>query len=221
MRIRMTLPPASRNTLGATLYDSKFIKVSIRLLQDSVWNWATEIGALIGQRIARKQVVDVTNNLLSQSTLGATFASATAITVAEIQKLFHSVDKAYRDMPSCAWMLHDQLALYLENLVDGNGRSVLYSSLAGINDQGPVETLRRKQVIINNAMPSTVAASNKTVLIGAMDRFHIRDAGELQVIRCQERFIELQLYGFIGWLASDSVLQDAGEHPIVYGQQHS
>jgi HK97 family phage major capsid protein len=100
----------AKMTLNAFDYDTKWIQISMELLQDSNINIESFIGELLGERLARRVNVELTtgdgtgdpNGIVVASAAGKTAASTTAFTADEVIDLLHSVDPAYRASPKAA-----------------------------------------------------------------------------------------------------------------------
>ncbi|HSW62259.1 MAG TPA: phage major capsid protein, partial [Dissulfurispiraceae bacterium] len=113
--------------LGAHMYTSRIIRVSIQLLQDSAFNIETHLAGIMGTRLGRITNTEFTlgtgtgqpQGVQTGATLGvaATAGSATSITHANIVNMEHSVDPAYRI--GAEWMFHDTTLRALKQMVDG------------------------------------------------------------------------------------------------------
>ena len=92
-------------TMKAYKYSSKYMKVSVELLQDSSVNLPSTIGAALGVRFGRGQNAHFTTGtgtgqprgvVTDAANSGITAAAANVITWQEVLNLIHSVDIAYR-----------------------------------------------------------------------------------------------------------------------------
>lgn len=210
-------------TLNAWLYNSKFINVSMQLLQDSVIDLPSEIGTMAGERIGRIQADHTaTGSGTGQpaglctasvgSSLGRTAASATAISTADILHLMHSVDRAYR--PGAAFMMHDSILLAVRLLVDTLGRPIFQPSY----NEGEPDKILGHPVIINNSMDSTIASTKKTMLFGDFGgNYIIRDALDPYFARLNELFMGAAQIGFIAFQRMDArILNNAAIKHLVH-----
>jgi len=217
-------------TLGAYKYSSKLVLVPIELIQDSAFDVQGFVADALGVRQGRIQNNHFTvgtgssqpNGVVTAATLGVTGASGQTGTILynDLVGLLHSVDPAYR--PGSQFMLADATAAVIEKLVDGNGRPLLNSSLAGIN--GTVSagqagkatyTILGYPVVINQDV-ATMAASAKSVLFGDFSKYIIRDVLDLMLVRFAEKYMDFGQIGFVAFMRTDGNLQDAGSHPIKY-----
>lgn len=208
----------------AYVFSSKIVKVPTTLLDDSAFNLAQYLGAILGERVGRslnrKCTTGTGNNqpkgVVTAATLGRTTAAAGAITADDIFRLEHSVDPAYRN-PSCAYMMHDSIVLEVRLLKNGTGS---YIWRDGLMDNRP-DTLNGRRLVLNQHMDSALSASNKTMLFGDFSRYKIRRVKQLVLRRLTERYAEFNQEGFVALLRADGNLLDAGTAPIKYMQQHA
>jgi len=66
---------------------------------------------------------------------------------------------------------------------------------------------------------SQIATTNKTVLFGRLDKYAVRRAGAMTVLKLTERAIDFGQVWFVGWIRRDGALLDAGSHPVKALQQ--
>lgn len=222
-----------QNVLNAYKVDSGFIKVSWELTTDSVLDLSAFIAEQSGIRVGRKiNVLSISTGagsgsgptpILTSATNAVTSASATAIVYAELVKLYHSVDPLYRDAPGCCWVWHDSTQQALEDIVDGNSRPLWNSSLEGLGGDFP-RTLKGKPYYINQSMPS-FAAGAKVMLFGDLRKVIIRRVnggeGGFNVMRFNELFAANGLVAYLTWMRYDSLLSDAGQHPVKMLTMHA
>jgi len=190
----------SKVSLQSFKYSSKLVLASIELLQDSVIDIPALLGDLLGERLGRIQADHFTTGtgtgqpqgMVTGAQAGVTAASATAITVDDLLQTLHSVDRAYRD--NASWMMSDQLLLAIRRLKDTLGRPIFAESYI----EGEPNRILGYPVFINNSMTGTIASGNKTVVFGQLDKYVVRDALDIQVIRLDERYAD---YGQVGFVA--------------------
>jgi HK97 family phage major capsid protein len=184
-------------TLKAYKYNSKPMKVSNELLNDSGVDIEGLIADTLATRIARivnTQFTTGDNTAKPQgitigATAGKTTTSGTAITFGEIIDLVHSVDAAYRKSPSARFMLHDLILAYLKKLSIGSSDArPLWTPSFQV---GAPDTIDGFRYLINNDMASTVAINNITMLFGDMKKYMIRQVNGYIVKRLNERFADL------------------------------
>lgn len=178
--------------LDAYVFDTTFVKFSMELAQDSVFQVEALLGSLLGERlgrIANSQLSTGTgssapNGIVTASTLGKTAASATAITSDEIIDLLHSVDPAYRQSPKARFMFNDSTLAAIRKLKDGQGN---YLWQMGDVTTGQPGTLLGYRYSINQAMDS-IATGKKVILFGDFGKYFVRKVGSPVIGVMRERF---------------------------------
>lgn len=206
--------------LGAHKFTSDPLKASYEVLRDSPIDLVGLIGTALGERLGRivndKATTGSGGNTMQGVTVGATLgvtaASATAIAYDEVIDLEHSVDPAYR--PNGAYMLHDDIVLYLRKLKDGNGQPLWAQSV----NAGTPDRLNNRPYIVNQSM-ATLAAGNRTIVFGDLSMYKVRQVAEVRIIRLVELYRENDQDGFIAFAEFDGGVLDAGTHPIKYLKQ--
>lgn len=200
--------------VSAFKQSSDVILVSQELLEDSGVNLASEVNAMLAERIGRGQNAAFTTGtgsgapqgIVTGASAGVTAASATVIAPDEIKNLVHSVDPAYRGLPSVGFMMHDNVLLAVRKLKDGDNRYLWQDSI----QLGQPDRLEGFPVTVNQAMASTIATTAVTMLFGAFEKFLIRDVRDVRLYRLEELYRANDQTGFVAFLRSDSrVLQAA------------
>lgn len=212
-------PTFGRVIFRAYKYTSDFIKVPVELLEDSAFQLASLLGELQGEAIGRiqadhfttgtgvNQPTGVVTSILAASATQAA-ASATAIAFDDIINLQHSVDPAYR--AGAIFMCHDSILAAIRKLKDGQGR-YLWSSGTQV---GAPDTINGAPVVNNQSMDSSIASGAESLLYGDFSKYKIRDAGDIRMVRLNERFADSDQVAFIAFLRSDGNLLNAGVAPI-------
>ena len=181
-----------QKVLNAYIYDTEFVRWSIELSQDSVFNWEELLGGLLGERLGRRANTELTtgdgtgdpNGIVTASSLGKTAAAVAAITSDELIDLQHSVDPAYRVSPKCRWQFNDTTLKAIRKLKDGQGQ---YLWNGGDLARGISPTLLGFAYSINQAMASP-ATGNKTVIFGDHSKYYVRKVGQPIIGVMRERF---------------------------------
>lgn len=156
--------------LDAYVYDTEFVKFSMELAQDSIFNMEALLGALLGERLARIANRELTvgdgagdpNGVATASSLGKTAAATAAITGDEIIDLLHSVNSAYRRSPKARFMFADTTLAAVRKLKDGQGNYLWQMGDVKTKQPG---TLLGYPYSINDDMDS-LAAAKKVMLFG-------------------------------------------------------
>lgn len=180
-----------QKVLNAYLFDTEFVKWSIELSQDSIFNWEQLLGQLLGERLGRRANTELTvgdgtgdpNGIVTASSAGKTAAAATAILADELMDLMHSVDPAYRMSPKCRWMFNDSTFKAIRKMKDGNGQYMWDAGISG----GPGPSLLGKPYAINQAMAS-IATTTKPIVFGDFGKYFVRKIGSPVIGVMRERF---------------------------------
>ena len=206
-------------TFGAFKYTSKLVLVSEELMRDSAFNLTSELGSLLGERIARILNENFTtgsgsgqpNGVITAASSGKTAASASAITAGEIIDLFHSVDPSYRDSASSVWMCNDSTVAAIRKLTDGQGQFLWQAGMqAGIPDR-----LYGRAVVVNQIMQD-IGASEYPLIFGDFSLYKIRDVAGVRLYRMNERYRDYDQTGFVIFSRHDGNLLNAGTNPVKY-----
>lgn len=184
-------------SLGAYKLDS-LVQVSNELLRDSGLDLANEIAAILGERIGRKEAAffatgtgsSQPQGVVTGASAGATAATTTTITLANIMSLVNSLDFAYQQ--GASFMLHQSVWNTILQLADSQNRPLF---LDLINGNSP--RLLGYPVVVNNNMASSIASGNVTMLFGDFSKYYIRQAGDLEIIRMDERYADAYQTGFM------------------------
>jgi HK97 family phage major capsid protein len=204
--------------LDAYIVSSDIIKSSVALLEDEEVNLVQVISDILAERIARKENALLTtgtgssqhNGVVTASAVGKTTAGATAITADEVIDLFHSVDPSYRT--GANWMMHDNIALYLRKLKDGDNQYLWSPGL----QSGLPDRMLGAPVSINQDMQSSVATATKTVLFGDFKKYKVRRVRQLRFRRLTELYAGNDQEGFVAVIRSDGDLLNAGTNPVKH-----
>jgi len=181
-----------QKALDAYVYDTEFVKFSMELAQDSVFNMESLLGSLLGERLARIANRELTvgdgtgdpNGVVTASSAGKTAAAAAAIASDELIDLLHSVNQAYRRSPKARWMFADTTLAAIRKLRDGDGN---YLWVMGNVQTGVPGSLLGYNYSINDDVPA-IAASAKPVIFGDLSRYFVRKVGSPVIGVLRERF---------------------------------
>lgn len=179
-------------SLDAYIADTEWVKWSYELNQDSAFNVESLLGALLGERLARKANAWLTTGtgtsqpkgIVTASALGVTAASATVFTSDELIDLKHSVNAAYRRSPKARWMFADTTLKAITKLKDGDGN---YLWQMGDVRTGAPATLLGHPYSINDDMAS-IATGTKPILFGDFGAYYVRKIGAPVIGVVRERF---------------------------------
>jgi len=178
--------------LGAYVYDTEFVKFSMELAQDSIFNMESLLGSLLGERLGRIANRELTigdgsgdpNGVVTASTLGKTAVATAAITGDEIIDLLHSVNAAYRRSPKARFMFADTTLAAIRKLKDGDGNYLWQMGNVQVGQPG---TLLGHRYEINDDMASLGAAA-RVMLFGDFSKYFVRKVGTPTIGVLRERF---------------------------------
>ncbi|MER9623997.1 phage major capsid protein [Mesorhizobium sp. M0222] len=178
--------------LEAYDFNTKFVKFSWQLAQDSIFNMEALLADLLGERLGRLANAQLTtgtgtsapNGIVTASTLGKTAASATAIAADELIDLIHSIDPAYRQSPKVGFQFNDLTLAAIRKLKDGQG-NYLWAH-GDYQTQEPSRVLGYRYYI--NQAVANIATGNKTVIFGDFGKYWVRKVGSPVIGVLRERF---------------------------------
>ena len=201
---------------------SSLVKVSAQLLQDSAFDLNSFLVEAMGERIARATNAAFTTGDASSkpqgivvgSSLGNTAAGATAITADDVLDLIYSVDASYRNKPSFGLMAHDNIISSIRAL--GVGSSNDYPIWQPGMAVGQPDRIFGVPVYVNNDMQSSIATATKTMIAADFSKYVVRNAGGVQFLRLNERFMNELEVGFIAYKRADgAVLNSAAVKHLI------
>lgn len=217
---------------GAFKYSSLMIPISVELLQDTILNMPAIIGEAAGVRIARIQNSHLTTGASSDSVpsgivggsttrssqLGVTSSTYAQLIFTELMALQHSVDAAYRVAPTVQWMFSDDTLLKMKQ-VTLQSSHVAPLWLPSVRVGSP-DTILGRSYVVNSNMPnyeSTGGAQTKPVAFGDFNKFIVRDALDIDLIRLDERYADQHMVGFVAIARMDagSIQYGAIKHLIT------
>jgi HK97 family phage major capsid protein len=220
-----TDPSFGSKDLGAHMYTSKIVRISIQLLQDSAFGLEGWLAGALGARLGRITNRHFTTGsgdgqpegIVTACGEGVTDASLT-MDYTDLVDLEHSVDPAYRSA-GAEWMFHDTSLSKLKQMKDDDERPIWLPGVA----VGAPDTILGYSYIINQAMAQAVAGA-KAILFGDFSYYFIRDVMDLRVLRLEEKFAEYLQVGFLAFLRTDglfatpSEVEDTANVPVKYLQ---
>jgi HK97 family phage major capsid protein len=217
-------PTVASNTFGGFTYKTNPIAITMELEQDSFESTMQILMAAFGVGLARGIGADLVNGsgsgapmglLTAAADSGITTAAAGAISSTDIESIYFSVNRAYRNSPKCAWVMSDAVYQLIRVQKDTNGRPLL-------NIVEDKELLFGKRVLISPSVPS--AAGSKGIIFGDLSQFAVRIVGSPEVKRASEvpGYFEKGIALYTGWLRVDSGLIAPGSvAPVTYATLHA
>lgn len=208
--------------VGAFMYTSKIVLVSLQLLQDSAFDVGAYLARKLGIRIARAQNAHFTTGtgagaqpagIVPGATSGKVGATGQTLTVIydDLVDLVHSVDPAHR--LGAGFMMHDSSLKVIKKLKDTQNRPLW---LPGIAVKEP-DTILGYPYTVNQDI-AVMAANAKSILFGDLAKYFIRRVKDTQVLQLRERYADFAQVGFVAFARADGALLDAGSNPVKFYQ---
>jgi len=200
-------------SLSAWKYTSGVVLVSSELLNDSAIDVEGTVREAMGERIGRIGNTHLTTGsganqptgIVTGAAVGPTSVSGVAITFDDVIELFHSVDPAYREDPSCRFQFNDMTLKSLRKLKDSYGRYIWQP--VNVATAQPA-TILDKPYSVNQAMAG-IGVNNKAMIFGAHRYYVVRRVMEFAIRRLVERYADFDQTGFIGFMRMDGQLLQA------------
>ena len=186
------------------------IKVSEKLLKDSVFNLEAYISREFARRIGNKEEeAFFTGDGSGKPTgilaatggaqLGVTTAGATAVTMDEVLDLFYSLKAPYRN--KAVFVMNDATVKAIRKLKDGQGQYLWQPSLQA----GTPDTILNRPVYTSAYVP-TIAAAAKTIVFGDFSYYWVADRQGRVFKRLNELFAVTGQVGFVATQRVDGKL---------------
>ena len=205
----------SRRSCGAFTYLTSVYPVSMELVQDARYDISADIGDCLGERLGRGSAAHFATGagttqpegFIPAATIGKTCASASAITYAELVDFYNSVDPAYQNHPSAAFVMNQSTLGYLWKIVDGASRPLFWNANNDLTQSGKL-SLFGKPIVVDQGVAS-ITGSAKVMAFGAWNQFIIRDTLDPQVFVQREALLASDFaLGFIGAHRTDCLLKN-------------
>lgn len=178
--------------LDAYVFDTEFVRFSMELAQDSIFNIEAVLADLLGEGLGRRANTELTtgdgtgdpNGIVTASTKGLDAAAQAAVTADELIDLIHSVDPAYRQSPKVRFMFNDSTLAAIRKLKDGEGR---YLWSQPDFTRGVTGTLLGYPYSVNQAM-ADLGTGAKSIIFGDFGKYFVRKVGSPVIGVMRERF---------------------------------
>ena len=219
-------PAFTSKLLSVDTVSVGLVKISVQELQDSSFDLENWLKTKMGMRYGRglENVLNNGNGSNCQGLISAAHQTVTAIGAnganaaagdgsdgigyTDIAALYSSLDPAY--LSNAKWQMNSATKGFLLGVKDGFGRPLFIPNPSS----GAFDTLIGAPVVMNQSLPSIAAGNVGTVLFGDfVEGFMFREAGNLEIVRFNETFMNQLEIGFIGYARIGSTSLDAGTHP--------
>jgi len=207
--------------LKAFSLKSNIVKASWEVLQDSEFDMNADIFDDLRDDIGRGMAYYLVKGaghsssenygIETAATASGVSAAASALTRDNIVDLLHSVDIAYRNLPSARFGLNDSTLKAIRKLTIGTSddRPLWQPGIAA----GVPDTIEGYKYFVDNDIDA-IGAGLTSMYFGAFEKFIVRIVKEMTLVRLDERYADYGQVGFLMWMRMDSNLKDAGTHPI-------
>jgi len=214
------------NSLGAHMFTSRLIKVSLQLLQDTGIDLESFIGRKAGERIGRRLNRALTVGSGTGEPQGIVTGATNVLTLAagntgvvnafwkSLVDLELKVDAAYREGGNVAYMLNDTTLGAIMKTEDADGRPLWQPSIR----DGVPGTINGRRYVVNNQMASP-AANAKTIVFGDIRQgYVVRNVSGGGMLRLSERYAEQLQVAFLMFSRHDGLVDDQAAIAVL---QHS
>lgn len=195
-------------TIDVYRYSSKKIAVPWELIQDSMFDIEAYIQDILAMRMGRIRGAHTTTGtgtaqprgIVTGSGAGktGTTGQTTSVIYDDLVDLEHSVDPAYRGLPSVGFMMHDTSLARVRKIKDTQGRPIFVPGYEQGNPGGAPDRLLNRRIVINQDMP-VMAANAKSILFGAFAKYWHREVMDFTLFRFTDSAFTLN--GQVGFCA--------------------
>ena len=198
---------ATDMTFGNVTFNSynytSLVRVSKQLIDDAGFNLDSFLVEALGERVARATNIDFTSGngtdkpkgIVDESLQGAEVATSGALVANDVLNLIHSIDPSYRNKSSFGLMCSGTIMALLQKL--GVGSSNDFPIFIPSMTAGEPDKLFGYNVYYNNDMDSNLAAAEKVLIAADFDKYVVRRAGGINLIRLDERYMDEMEVGFL------------------------
>lgn len=192
------------------------VKMSIELLQDSVYNVQGTIEELLREALAEDIAARYADGTASTAFDGLWTGSANSAvelslakpTYEELVDVQHAVNRRAR--ANAVWIMSDSALKYCRYVVDGNGQPMFAPGTLGAPD-----TLLGKPIVVEKYAPD-YAASAAPIIFGDPSKFLIRDVRQVRVTVLKELYAATGEVGLIAHYRGASKVHDLEGDSLVY-----
>ena len=198
---------ATDMTFGNVTFNSynytSLVRVSKQLIDDAGFNLDSFLVEALGERVARATNIDFSTGdgtdkpkgIVAESLQGAEVATSGALVANDVLNLIHSIDPSYRNKSSFGLMCSGTIMALLQKL--GVGSSNDFPIFIPSMTAGEPDKLFGYNVYYNNDMDSDLAAAEKVLIAADFDKYVVRRAGGINLIRLDERYMDEMEVGFL------------------------
>jgi HK97 family phage major capsid protein len=204
--------------LGAYMYTSKIVRLSLQLMQDSAFDLDAFVPRKFGERIGRAAAahfaagtgtnqpkgINTGTNILTSG------AATTAITYDNLVDIEHKIDPAHR--ARAQYLVHDDVVKAIRKLKDSQNRPLWVPAMAG----GVPSTINGRAYTVDNSLPALAAGSKSIVYGDIRAAYVVRVVAGAQTLRLTERYADYLQVGFLGFQRLDGTIQDNSAIAVMH-----
>lgn len=216
-----------QRTIGAHMYTSKIVRVSLQLLQDSGFDTEGFIARKLGERLGRVINRHLTVGTGTGQPLGLVTATPVALRLAtngvvnykQLIDLIHSIDPAYRGQARL--MFNDVFLAALRKVEDTAGRPIWAPSLT----EGAPSTVLGVPYTVNQFMSDKLTTTgaagtvgDKLAIYGDFNSAYVhRTVRGLSMVRFAEKYMDFLQIGFMGFERHDGAPDELSAVAVLGG----
>ena len=204
------------------------VKISLAELEDSYFDLDAWIRDAFGKRIARglsSLIVSGSQDGNFQSIIGtaqqsvttqtAPTASAPALGYGSFVQMYSALDPAY--IQDASWVMNSTTRGEILGLTDNFGRPLFVPSVNTDN----LDRILGLPVVISQYHPNAVAGAAGVIQLGSLtDGYTLRTAGDVSILRLNERYADTGQVAFIGYHRNSGFATPVGA-PIINLNMHA
>ena len=199
------------------------VKIGLAELEDSYFDLDSWIRTAFGKRIARGlsnlivtgSVSTNFQSIITGAATGVTSAAPATLGYEDFVGLYSKLDPAY--VGTASWVMNSTSRGLLLGVLDNYGRPLFVPSV----NVDTLDTILGRPVVISQYHPNVAAGAVGAVQFGSLtDAYVLRTAGDVSILRLNERYADTGEVGFIGYHRNSGFITDAGTHPLINLTQH-
>jgi HK97 family phage major capsid protein len=200
------------------------IKISLAELEDSYFDLDSWIRTAFGKRIARglsNLIVTGSSSgnfqsIITTASTGVTSAAPTTLGYEDFVGLYAKLDPAY--VQSASYVMNSTTRGLILGITDTLGRPLFVPSV----NTDTLDKILGRDVVISQYHPNVGAGIVGAVQFGSLtDAYVLRTAGDVSILRLNERFADAGEVGFIGYHRNSGFATNAGTNPLLNLTQHA
>jgi HK97 family phage major capsid protein len=203
---------------------TNLIRISLAEIEDSYFDLDAWIRTAFGKRIARglsNLIVTGSSSgniqsIITTATAGVTSVAPAALGYEDFVGLYSKLDPAY--LGSASWVMNSVSRGLLLGVLDSFGRPLFVPSV----NTDTLDTILGRPVVISQYHPNVAAGVVGAVQFGSLtDAYVLRTAGDVSILRLNERYADTGEVGFIGYHRNSGFATNAGTNPLLNLTQHA